>query len=53
MSELAEIMTRRAEEREARERAVILMPDVAAMLQKIFCRRTRSSWGLTWCRWPG
>lgn len=33
MSELAEIMTRRAEEREARERAVILMPDVAAMLQ--------------------
>lgn len=33
MSELAEIMTRRAEEREAREKAVILMPDVAAMLQ--------------------
>ena len=33
MSELAEIMTRRAEEREARERAIILMPDVAAMLQ--------------------
>ena len=33
MSELAEIMSRRAEEREARERAIILMPDVAAMLQ--------------------
>lgn len=33
MSELAEIISRRAEEREARERAIILMPDVAAMLQ--------------------
>ena len=33
MSELAEIMSLRAEERKARERAIILMPDVAAMLQ--------------------
>lgn len=33
MSELAEIISRMAEEREARERAIILMPDVAAMLQ--------------------
>ena len=34
MSELAEIMNRRAEEREARQRAIILMPDVAAALQE-------------------
>lgn len=34
MSELAEIMSRRAEEREARQRAIILMPDVAAALQE-------------------
>ena len=34
MSELAEIMNRRAEEREARQRAIVLMPDVAAALQE-------------------
>ena len=34
MSELAEIMNRKAEEREARQRAIILMPDVAATLQQ-------------------
>ena len=34
MSELAEIMSRRAEEREARQRAIILMPDVAAALRE-------------------
>ena len=34
MSELAEIMNRRAEEREARQQAIILMPDVAATLKQ-------------------
>ena len=34
MSELAEIMNRKAEEREARQRAIILMPDVATTLQQ-------------------